>query len=358
MLLFGRDITKGPPIIVAEIGAGHNGSMAQAFDLIDEAKEAGADAVKIQCYEPEDLTIRSDRQEFVVQSPLWKDKTLWELYSEAQTPLWMVERMFRYASEVADIPIFASLFNERHIPALEQLKCSAYKVASFELVDIPLIKAVAATGKPVILSTGMANDIEIMEATLACADNDTVVLHAVSGYPTPVAEANLSRIRTLQDISLFRDKSLFAVGISDHTLGATVPIAATVMGATVIEKHFCLSRDDGGPDAAFSMEPHEFKNMVQAVHDAWAALQPSSSPSEDVNRKYRRSLYVVRDVRAGEPFTRENVRSIRPAKGMPPKHLDRILRCRASYDIKAGTPLYDDMIVISLQDFPSLPHPA
>jgi pseudaminic acid synthase len=335
MRLFNKDLRTDPPIVVAELSGNHNGSISHAISLITAAKEAGADAVKIQCYSPENMTIQSDRPEFIVQSPLWVGKTLWDLYSSAQTPAHWMEAMFAHARNIG-IPLFASVFDQESIPELERLGNPAYKVASFEIVDIPLIQAAAKTGKPIIISTGMATDEELYHAIDATEPCQFGVLACTSGYPTPISEANLSLIRRLAPMP----NGSF-VGLSDHTLGATVPIVATALGAKLIEKHFCLSRSDGGPDTAFSMEPHEFKQMVQAVHDAWSALQPSSSPSEDVNRKYRRSLYVVRDVKAGEPFTQENVRSIRPANGLPPKRLFEVLQRCASDDIAAGTPLAD-----------------
>lgn len=337
MKMFIRDYPTERPIIVAEISGSHLGSLERAFGLIAAAKKAGADAVKCQAYEPRHITIKSTRPEFVVKNPLWKGRTLWDLYEEAHTPLSWLEPMFRYAGRM-EIPVFASVFDLEGLAELERLNAPVHKVASFEITDIPLLEAIAATGKPAIISTGMASPEEIQDALATMSHNEVFLLQAVSGYPTPISEANLPRMTWLKRWCNCH------IGISDHTLGSTVPIAATALGAKLIEKHMCLSREDGGPDAAFSMEPHEFQEMANAVRDAWAAIQSSPSPSEDVNRQLRRSLYVMKDVAKGEPFTTKNVRSIRPANGLPPRRLYEVLGRTASMNIQAGTPLSEEML--------------
>src|SRR5262245_20442622 len=351
MILFGRDLSDGPPLCIAEISGNHRGDLNTALRLIELAKESGADAVKIQAYDADSLTIDCDGPEFQVQNPLWAGQTLYQLYQQACTPLGWMPYLFKEAAQCG-IPIFSSVFCERGLATLEQVGCPAYKIASMEITDTPLIEKVAATGKPVIISTGMASNEEVYDAAGAVAkaykDRQTLrknlmLLHCVSGYPTPPAEAELNRLEHLQiDFG-------FLVGLSDHTLGITVPIAATALGARIIEKHFTDSRAAGGPDAAFSLEPAEFATMVRCVHDAWAATAPQRERNKDdhseaSSRQLRRSLYAVADIKAGQPFTTENVRSIRPSHGLPPAMLPEVLTKKAACDIARGTALKQQML--------------
>jgi N-acetylneuraminate synthase len=331
MVLFDRSLDRGPPLCIAEIGAGHNGLLGKALELIATAKRAGAAAVKIQAYEPDALTIRCNRPEFISRNPLWHNRTLYDLYSEAYTPYRWLPDLFGYARKIG-LPLFASVFDPIGLQCLKPIDPPAYKIASFELVDLPLLGLVAAEHKPVILSTGMASDVEICDAVNAVRGCPTILLACTSGYPCPASEANLQRMAALRKI-------VPHVGLSDHTLGINVPVAATALGACMIEKHMRLSYSDIGTDAAFSLTAAEFGTMVHAVEDAWAACQPSEPKSEEPQRAFRRSLYVVEDMKQGEPFTMQNVRSIRPANGLPPKMFNCILKYRAAKDIEAGTAL-------------------
>jgi len=324
------------PYIVAELSGNHKGDIDRAFALIDAAKSAGADAVKVQTYTADTITLDCDRPEFRITEGPWKGRTLYDLYSEASTPWDWHPRLFEYARKIG-LEIFSSPFDHTAVDFLESLDCPFYKIASFEIVDLPLIRKCAATGKPVIISTGMASDDEIEAALDAAWNSQTVLLHCVSGYPTPPREANLGRIRELQCKSDF-------VGLSDHSMGHEIAASATVLGAVLIEKHLTLSRLDGGPDASFSMEPREFADMVGAVKRAWMSMQPTEKLSERASLPHRRSLYAVRDIKAGETFTADNIRSIRPGNGLPPKHYDEIIGRKAQVDIERGTPLTWDYV--------------
>lgn len=321
----------------------HNGDIARAFRLIDAAKAAGCDAVKLQTYTADTITIDHDGPGFRISGGLWDGKLLYELYGEAHTPWDWHEALFKHAEKVG-IACFSSPFDETAIDFLEGLGAPAYKIASFEVVDIPLIRRAAMTGKPLIISTGMAAAEEIDEAVAAATGagaKGIVLLHCISGYPTPPDEANLARIKFL------RDRYKIPIGLSDHTLGVEVAVAAVALGAAVIEKHLTLSRADGGPDAAFSLEPHEFRALVDAVRTAQRAIGRADyarTKSESPNAIFRRSLYVVKDVTAGETFTSENVRSIRPGFGLPPKHFDEVLGKKAKRAVKRGTPLSWDFV--------------
>lgn len=338
MKLLGYDLVNGPPICVAEMSGNHRGDKGAAWELIVRAKEAGADAVKFQAYDPESLTINCGNPYFRLQNPLWYGKTMYELYQQACTPINWMPYLFEEAKK-AGIPAFASVFCHRGLEVLEYVNCPAYKIASMEIVDHRLLKMVAATGKPMVLSTGMANLNEIDHAIDCTSGVPAALLHCVSGYPTPISEANLLRLRALA-----REYPLRIHGLSDHTLGIAVPIAAVALGAKIIEKHLTLDRSDGGPDAAFSLEPHEFKNMVLAVKNAWDALQPSVAKSEDSSRQLRRSLFVVEDIAAGGLLTHENVRSIRPGDGLPPSMLGKVIGKKAAQDLTRGTPLNMEMV--------------
>lgn len=332
-----------PPYIVAELSGNHNGDIGRAFALIDAAKAAGADAVKLQTYTADTITIDHDGPEFQLQGGLWHGRRLYELYEEAHTPWDWHPRLFEHARSIG-IDIFSSPFDPTAVEFLQELDAPAFKIASFELVDIPLIDQCARTGKPIIMSTGLASPTEITEAVSAAkaaGDGGVILLHCTSGYPTPPEEMNL---RTLPHLAQAHD---VVPGLSDHTLGVTVSIAAVALGACFIEKHFTLSRADGGVDSDFSLEPHELERLVKESREAWLALgsvRYEDVPSEAASRDCRRSLYVVADVAAGEPFTPANVRSIRPGHGLPPKHLPEILTKTASRKLSRGEALDWSMV--------------
>ncbi len=317
--------------------------MERAFAIIKAAKQAGANAVKLQTYTAGTMTIDHDGDHFKIKKGLWAGRTLYDLYQEAMTPWQWHGPMFDYAREL-DITIFSSPFDRSAVDFLEGLDAPAYKIASFEMIDLPLVKYVAETGKPVIISTGMATFQEIQDVIEAVKDTgngQVIILHCVSGYPSQASEANL---RTMPDIAGSFD--VFA-GLSDHTLGIAVPVAATILGAVVIEKHFTLSREEGGVDSAFSLEPDEFRDMTRSCREAFAILGSVDyglKQSEVENRKYRRSLYVTQDIKKGACFTRENIRSIRPGFGIEPKFIDEVMDKTATKDITRGTALSWDMI--------------
>ncbi|MCG6157321.1 pseudaminic acid synthase [Rubinisphaera margarita] len=330
-------------LIIAELSANHNHSYERAVELVQAAKAAGADAVKLQTYTADTITVKSDRPEFLIHGGLWDGRQLHDLYQEAYTP-WEWQPKLKEVAESLGMPLFSTPFDHTAVDFLEAMDVPAYKIASFELVDIPLIRRVAATGKPLIMSTGMASIDEIDDAVTAARDagaKEIALLKCTSAYPALPEDANLLTIPNLA--------TRFGVipGLSDHTLGTTVPIAAVTLGARVIEKHFTLARSDGGPDGAFSLEPAEFREMVDAVRIAEKALGEVSyrrSAAEEGSLKFRRSLYVVKDVKAGETITTQNVRSIRPADGLSPKHWDTVMGRTLSVDVPANTPLDWSMI--------------
>ena len=340
----GRDIGPGiQPYIIAELSGNHNGDLERAFKIMEAAKAAGVDAIKLQTYTPDTMTIDMPKKEFIIKSGLWDGYTLYDLYKLAQTPWEWHEDLFAKGREL-DITVFSSPFDDTAVDFLENLNNPAYKIASFEIVDLPLIKRVSETGKPIIISTGMANLDEIDEAVNTAREagcKDLALLHCVSGYPTPPGESNL---RTIVDIE---KKFGVVVGLSDHTLGSETAIASVGLGASLIEKHITLNRKDSGPDAAFSLEPREFKSLCKSVKIVWNALGKVTYEcmnSEKENTVFRRSLYVVEDIMAGEEFTTKNVHRIRPANGLPPKYLSVILGRRSSCDIERGTALSWDFI--------------
>ena len=340
-----RQIGPGNPVyVVAELSANHNGSFERAAQIVHAAKAAGADAIKLQTYTPDTITLRSDREAFRIKGgTLWDGRTLHELYAEASLPWEWHVRLQKIAQDVG-LELFSSPFDESAVDFLETLKVPAYKIASPELVDLPLIAKAARTGKPMIISTGMATSEEIQDALDAARQagaGDIALLKCTSAYPSPPEEMNL---RTIPELA--RKFGVLA-GLSDHTTGITIPVAATALGAHIIEKHLTLSRADGGPDSAFSLEPHEFAAMVSAVRTAESALgslQIGPAPGETASRAFRRSLFVVENMNKGEVFTTKNVRSIRPADGLQPRHLGEILGKMSSRDIESGTPLAWDLV--------------
>lgn len=327
-----------PAFIIAEISANHNHDLDRALEIVDVAADCGADAIKLQTYTPDTLTIQSDRPEFQVKGTIWEGETLYSLYEKAYLP-WEWHAPIFERARARGMQALSTPFDFTAVDFLQEQGVDIFKVASSELVDIPLIKRVAQTGKPVLISTGMGNLAEIEEALQTLRDNgcpDICLLQCTAAYPAKLEEANL---RTMVE---FRDRFGVIPGLSDHTMTTTVPMVATALGAKVVEKHLTLARADGGPDSKFSLEPAEFTAMVQAVREAEAALGQvvfEPSPGEAAPRGFRRSLYVVADVRAGEPFTPENVRSIRPAMGLHTRYYEEVLGARATQDIAAGTPL-------------------
>lgn len=328
-----------PPYVIAELSGNHNGEIARALKLIDAAQEAGADAVKLQTYTADTITIDHDGPGFRIEGGLWDGRSLHELYEDAHTPWEWHPELFEYARE-RGITIFSSPFDTSAIDFLEGLNAPAYKIASFEAIDLPLIQYAAKTGKPLVISTGMCTPEETDEAVQAARTGNNggglALLHCVSAYPAPADEANL---RTIPNLA---SRHGITTGLSDHTLGTAVAVAAVAQGACIIEKHVTLARADGGPDAAFSLEPGELKILVEDCRTAWAALGvPRVVPeqSEKANVQFRRSLYAVADIKAGDVLTEHNVRSIRPGYGLAPKLLPEVLGRKAKSDITRGTPL-------------------
>ena len=325
------------PYIIAELSANHNGKLETALKIIEEAKKAGADAVKLQTYTADTITLDCDSEEFQIHGGLWDGKNLYQLYKEAQMPWEWHSVLFEHARKLG-ITIFSSPFDNTAVDLLESLNAPAYKIASFEAVDLPLIKYVASTGKPMIISTGMADADEIQEAIQAARDGgckELAILHCVSGYPAPAADYNL---RTIPDMM---SRFGLVTGLSDHTLDNTTAIASVVMGASVIEKHFTLDRSGGGPDDSFSLEPAELAALCRDSKTAWASLGQvdyGRKSSEQGNVKFRRSLYFVKDLNIGETITKDSIRSVRPGFGLPPKYLTELIGRYATRTIKANTP--------------------
>ena len=332
-----------PPYLIAELSGNHKGDFDRARRLIDAAKAAGADAVKIQTYTADTLTIDHDGPGFRLEGGLWDGRTLYELYQEGSMPWDWHGALFAHARDTG-ITLFSSPFDATAVDLLESCGAAAFKIASFELVDLPLIRRAARSAKPMIISTGMADLEEIGDAVAAVRESSAspiLLLHCTSAYPTPPEECDL---RTIPDLA---DQFGTLAGLSDHTMGFAVAVAAVSLGAVAIEKHFTLSRAEGGVDSAFSMEPGEFRVMADACRTAWAALGRINyevTPSEAGGRLYRRSLYVVADIRAGEALTAANIRSIRPGMGIAPKYLPEILGRIARRDLKRGEPVDWTMI--------------
>jgi pseudaminic acid synthase len=339
-----RSVGMGQPVyVVAELSANHNHDFDQAARIIQAAKQAGADAVKLQTYTPDTITIRCDRPEFRIEGTIWNGRSLYELYGEAYTPWEWQPRLKQVANDLG-LDLFSSPFDATAVDFLEQMHVPAHKLASFELVDIPLIQKMARTGKPLIMSTGMATLEEIQEAVQAARNagaEQIALLKCTSAYPAAPEEMNL---RTIPELSR---RFGVPVGLSDHTMGIEAPVAAVALGACIIEKHLTVSRSEPGPDSAFSLEPQEFAAMVKAVRIAEQALGEvhfGCSAKEASSRIFRRSLFVVQDVKCGELLTAENVRAIRPGHGLHTRHLSEILGRRAACDIARGTPLSWELV--------------
>jgi N-acetylneuraminate synthase len=340
IVINGRRIGPGEPMyVIAEMSANHHQRLPEALAILEAAKEAGADAVKLQTYTPDTLTIDCDAAPFRIGAgTLWEGRRLFELYGEAYMPWDWHEPLQKRAAEVG-IDLFSTAYDASALAYLEKLDMPAYKIASFENVDLPLIRLVAATGKPIILSTGMANLEEVGEAVAAAREGgarDLALLKCTSAYPSPPAELNLRAIPALAE------RFGVPVGLSDHTMGPTAPVAAVALGACILEKHFTRSRSVQGPDSTFSMEPAEFRAMVDMIRDAEAAMGSPSwavGEKEAASRVFRRSLFVVEAMKAGDVFTEANIRSIRPGYGLAPKHMSDVLGRRAARDIARGTPL-------------------
>ncbi|MEM8878145.1 MAG: pseudaminic acid synthase [Pseudomonadota bacterium] len=332
------------PFVIAEISANHQGDLQRALELIDAAHASGADAIKIQSYKPDTITLDCDVEDFQIRGGPWAGQTLFQLYKQAQTPFEWHAPIFEHASNIV-ATLFSSPFDASAIDLLRSLNAPAYKIASFEAIDTPLIEYAAQSGKPLIISTGMADLPEISDAVNAARRGGAkhlALLHCISGYPTPADQSNL---RTIPHLAETFD---VVVGLSDHTLGDGVSVAAVALGARIIEKHFTLSRADGGPDAEFSLEPDEFGNLVANCRDAFAALGRvtyDKAEAESGNLQFRRSLYAVKDIPEGQCFTAANIRSIRPGHGMSPKTLPALLSgAKARVGIKRGTALQQHMI--------------
>jgi len=340
----GRPIgPEHPPYVICELSGNHNGSPERALALLDAAAATGCDAVKLQTYTPDTITLDHDGPQFRIEDGPWAGRTLYDLYGEAHTPWDWHEALFARARALG-VTLFSTPFDETALELLERLGAPAYKIASFEAVDLPLIAEVARLRKPLIVSTGLASLEEIGTAVDTARSNgcdQLILLHCVSAYPAPASDAN---VRTVPDLAR---RFGCVSGLSDHTLGAAAAVASIALGGAVVEKHFTLSRADGGPDAGFSLEPDEFAALVRDCRDAWAALgrvHYDVKGSEAANARFRRSLYVVADVAAGQSLDRSSIRSIRPGFGLPPAELPSVLGRPAARDLKRGEALSWDMI--------------
>ena len=334
---------NSPVFIIAELSANHNGSLETAINTIKAAKRTGANAIKLQTYTPDTITINSDKADFVVKGTIWEGKRLYQLYEEAYTPWEWHDKLFQVAKD-EDLVCFSSPFDKMAVDFLEKLNVPAYKIASFEITDIPLIEYVASKLKPIIISTGIATEQDIELAIDACkrmGNEEIALLKCTSSYPAPIEEANMIMVKD------FRKRFGVVSGLSDHTIGSTVPIVATVLGAKIIEKHFILDRSIGGPDASFSMNESEFTEMVKAVRDTEKAIGNISydlTEKQQSGKNFSRSIYVVEDIKEGEKITEENIRSIRPGFGLHPKFWNDVIGKTAKSDIEQGTRLSWELI--------------
>jgi len=333
--------SKSPVFIIAELSANHNGSLETALETVRAAKRAGADCIKLQTYTADTITLDSDKEDFVIKGTIWDGKKLHSLYQEAYTP-WEWHAEIYNAAKEEGLICFSSPFDKTAVDLLEDLNSPAYKIASFEITDIPLIEYVASKGKPIIISTGIAQQEDIELALDACrrmGNNDIALLKCTSSYPAPIEEANMVMVKDLAE------RYNVISGLSDHTMGSTVPIVATVFGARIIEKHFILDRAIGGPDASFSMNEEEFTAMVKAVREAEKAIgvvDYTLTEKQAKGRDFSRSLYIAEDMKAGEVFTAENLRSVRPGFGLHPKYLNELLGKKAKLNLEKGTPMQLD----------------
>lgn len=332
-----------PPFIIAELSANHNGSLERALKTMDEAKRCGAHAIKLQTYTAETMTINCDLPDFLIKGGLWDGYKLYDLYKWAETPYEWHKIMFEYGKKIG-ITVFSTPFDETAVDLLENLDTPAYKIASFEILDLPLIKYVCKTKKPIIMSTGMASEKEIEEAVFTAKDNgcnQIILLHCISSYPAPIEQANLKQI-----INLAKRFNVIT-GLSDHTLGTTVSIAAVAQGANLIEKHFTLNREDKGPDSEFSIVPSELKTLCSETRNAWLALGQAGykrQKSEENNKIFRRSIYFVKDLPKGHVIKEDDIRRIRPGNGISPKNFEKILGRKILKKVFRGQP-------VSFEDF-------
>ncbi|GAB3725122.1 pseudaminic acid synthase [Flavobacterium koreense] len=332
---------KSSVFIIAELSANHNGSLDNALETIKAAKRAGADCIKLQTYTADTITLDSDKEDFVIKGTIWDGKKLHTLYQEAYTPWEWHEQIYRVAKEEGLI-CFSSPFDKTAVDLLESLNSPAYKIASFEITDIPLIEYVASKGKPVIISTGIARQEDIELALDAChrmGNYDVALLKCTSSYPAPIEEANMCMVKDLAE------RYNVISGLSDHTMGSTVPVVATVFGAKIIEKHFIIDRAIGGPDASFSMNEEEFTAMVKSVREAEKAsgvVDYNLTEKQAKGRDFSRSLYIAEDIKAGEIFTEQNLRSVRPGFGLHPKYYNQLLGKKATTHLEKGTPMQLD----------------
>ena len=331
-----------PPYIIAELSANHNGSLERALETIDAAQRCGADAIKLQTYSADTMTIDCDHEEFMIRGGLWDGYKLYDLYKWAETPYEWHKPLFDHARKHG-ITVFSTPFDETAVDLLESLNTPAYKIASFEIVDLPLIRYAASTGKPMILSTGMASEAEIEEAVTTARDagcKDLVLLHCISSYPAPMDQANLRQMPELAR------RFGTVPGLSDHTLGTAASVAAVALGACLIEKHFTLSRADKGPDSEFSLEPADLEQLCRDAKDAWLALGSTGFERQEAeagSKVFRRSIYITADLEPGDVLTTQNLRRIRPGYGLPPKYYDLFLGRRVTQAVKKGTPVSWDL---------------
>ena len=346
--ILGREVSdEFPPYIIAEISANHNGNVENAFKIIDMAKRCGADAVKMQTYTPDTITLNSSKEDFVIKDGLWKGRTLHQLYEWAHTPWEWHAELFAYSKEVG-ITLFSTPFDDTAVEFLEELNTPAYKIASFECTDLNLIKRAASTNKPLIISTGMANDSEIGEAVdtaLKFGSGELTLLHCVSGYPSPAAEYNL---RTLADM---KNRFGVHVGLSDHTLDNTTAIAAVALGAVMVEKHVTLDRNGGGPDDSFSLEEDGLRELCSSTKTAWQSLGKVNyerTEAEKGNVKFRRSLYFVRALKEGDVITENDIRSVRPGFGLPPKYYDKLIGTKVAISVEKNSPVTLESVNLEL----------